>query len=257
MAVRRHTARDEGRRSRARPPALPRRCSRRYLKHLGATIVDAAQFARTARRARRPEGASTQDAACVVVQHPNFFGGIEDLAAVAEVAHAHGALLIVERRTRSSLGVLQAARASCGADIAVGEGQRSASPMSFGGPYARLLRRREGVRPQMPGRLVGETVDADGKRGFVLTLQTREQHIRREKATSQHLHQPGAVALLRDDLPRAAGQGGLRAVGRALRQQGALRWRSRSQGPRREDPRFHDAVLQRVRRRSSPDPARR
>lgn len=122
------------------------------------------------------------DTAAVVVQQPNFFGALEDLPALAETAHAAGALLIVVADPLS-LGLLEAP-GRLGADIVVGEAQALGSTMSFGGPgvgymavAARLMRR-------LPGRLVGETVDLEGRRGYVLTLQTREQHIRREKATS-------------------------------------------------------------------------
>ncbi len=126
--------------------------------------------------------AAASDAAAVVVQHPNFFGCIEDVAAVAEATHASGARLIVHFDLTSA-GVLEAPGAQ-GADIVVAEGQPFGNHLNFGGPYAGVLAcRMEDVR-RLPGRLVGETTDRTGKRAFVLTLQAREQHIRRARATS-------------------------------------------------------------------------
>jgi len=120
---------------------------------------------------------------CVVVQNPSFFGQIRDLSALAKACHDKGALLIVVVTEVVSLGLLTAP-GEMGADIVVCEGQSIGNALNFGGPYVGLFTTREKYLRQMPGRLVGETVDADGRRGFVLTLSTREQHIRREKATS-------------------------------------------------------------------------
>ncbi len=122
------------------------------------------------------------DTAAVVVQQPNFFGGFEDVRAVADLAHEAGALLVVVADPMS-LGLLEAPGV-LGADIVVGEGQSFGNAMSFGGPGVGFMAVTKKLVRRIPGRLVGETVDAEGKRGFVLTLQTREQHIRREKATS-------------------------------------------------------------------------
>jgi glycine dehydrogenase subunit 1 len=122
------------------------------------------------------------DTAAVVVQQPNFFGALEDLPAVAELAHAAGALLVVVADP-VSLGVLEAP-GRLGADIVVGEGQALGNAMSFGGPGVGYMATTAKLMRRIPGRLVGETVDLEGRRGYVLTLQTREQHIRREKATS-------------------------------------------------------------------------
>ena len=126
-----------------------------------------------------------------MVQTPNFFGVVEDLAALADAAHAHGALLVVANAEPLAFGVL-ASPGALGADIAVGEGLGLGLPPTLGGPGVGLFAAQaRSTSRQLPGRLVGETVDKDGRRGYVLTLATREQHIRREKATSQHLHQPG------------------------------------------------------------------
>ena len=123
-----------------------------------------------------------EQTAAVVIAQPSFFGGIEDLAAAAAIAHEAGALLIVVADPLA-IGMLAAPGAQ-GADIVVGEGQSLGNYQNFGGPgFGFFAARKEFVR-RMPGRIVGETVDAEGKRGFVLTLQTREQHIRRESATS-------------------------------------------------------------------------
>jgi len=121
--------------------------------------------------------------AAVLVQSPNFFGVIEDVAPIIEAAHKKGALLVAGFTDGTSLGILQPAGAA-GADFVVGEGQSFGNPLNYGGPYLGIFAAREKFMRRIPGRLVGATVDKNGKRGFVLTLQTREQHIRREKATS-------------------------------------------------------------------------
>jgi len=121
--------------------------------------------------------------AAVLVQSPNFFGVIEDIAPIVDAAHKKGALLVAGFTDGTALGILQPAGAS-GADFVVGEGQSFGNPLNYGGPYLGIFAARENFMRRIPGRLVGATVDKNGKRGFVLTLQTREQHIRREKATS-------------------------------------------------------------------------
>ena len=131
---------------------------------------------------------------CVVVQSPSFYGHLYDLKPIAEKAHAVGALLIAVFTEVVSLGLIEPPGAQ-GADIVVGEGQSLGNPLSFGGPYVGLFATRQKYVRQMPGRLCGETVDADGKRAFVLTLSTREQHIRREKATSNICTNAGLCSL--------------------------------------------------------------
>lgn len=152
------------------------------------------------RAAPSPEGKGSivdliDDAtSCVIVQSPDVFGHVRDLAALAAKAHAHGALLIAVVTEVVSLGLLKSP-GSQGADIVVAEGQSIGNALNFGGPYVGLFASREKFVRHMPGRLCGETVDADGKRGFVLTLSTREQHIRRDKATSNICTNSGLCAL--------------------------------------------------------------
>ena len=134
------------------------------------------------------------ETACAVVQYPDILGRIPDLTAIADAAHAVGALLVVVVTEPVALGLLEAP-GNLGADIVVGEGQSLGVGLNFGGPYLGLFGCNEKFVRQMPGRLCGETVDADGKRGFVLTLSTREQHIRREKATSNICTNSGLCAL--------------------------------------------------------------
>ena len=134
------------------------------------------------------------ETSCVVVQNPNVFGHVADLSPLADACHRAGALLIVVVTEAVSLGALKSP-GEMGADIVVGEGQSIGNGLNFGGPYLGLFACRDKHVRQMPGRLCGETVDADGKRGFVLTLSTREQHIRREKATSNICTNSGLCAL--------------------------------------------------------------
>ena len=135
-----------------------------------------------------------EDTACVVVQSPDVFGLIRDLKPVAEAAHAKGALLIAVVTEIVALGLIKPPGTQ-GADIVAAEGQSIGNGLNFGGPYVGLFATREKFIRQMPGRLSGETVDAEGRRGYVLTLSTREQHIRREKATSNICTNSGLCAL--------------------------------------------------------------
>jgi glycine dehydrogenase subunit 1 len=151
------------------------------------------------------------DTACVVVQTPNVFGQVSDVSAIAEAAHAAGALLIVVTTEAVSYGLLKSP-GEMGADIAVAEGQSIGNGLNFGGPYVGLFAVREKLVRQMPGRLCGETVDAEGRRGFVLTLSTREQHIRRDKATSNICTNSGLCALAFTIHMSLLGEAGLRQL---------------------------------------------
>ncbi len=131
---------------------------------------------------------------CVVVQNPDFWGELHDWSNLAQACHDHGALLIVVVAEIVSLGAIRPPGAM-GADIVAAEGQSLGNSLSFGGPYLGLFASRDKFVRQMPGRLVGQTVDADGQRGWVLTLSTREQHIRRERATSNVCTNSGLCAL--------------------------------------------------------------
>ncbi len=134
------------------------------------------------------------DTSCVVVQYPDLFGNIRDFSELAEAAHAKGALLVVVVTEVVALGALKPP-GEMGADIVAAEGQSIGNAMSFGGPHLGLFAARTRHMRQMPGRLCGETVDAEGRRGYVLTLATREQHIRRERATSNICTNSGLCAL--------------------------------------------------------------
>ena len=149
--------------------------------------------------------------ACVVVQNPNVFGVVTDLTRIAEAAHAAGALMIVVTTEAVSFGLIRSP-GEMGADIAVAEGQSIGNGLNFGGPYVGLFAAREKFVRQMPGRLAGETVDAEGRRGFVLTLSTREQHIRREKATSNICTNSGLCALAFSIHMSLLGETGLRQL---------------------------------------------
>ena len=142
---------------------------------------------------RALDQAIDDETAGVLIQSPNFFGTIEDVAAVADIVHKKGALLIVSIAEAVSLGIV---KPPAEADIVSMEAQSFGVPLGFGGPYCGVMATREKFVRQIPGRLVGQTYDRNGKRGFVLTLSTREQHIRREKATSNICTNQGLVALM-------------------------------------------------------------
>jgi glycine dehydrogenase subunit 1 len=145
---------------------------------------------------------------CVIAQHPNFFGGLEEVEAISEAAHSKGALFVVSFDP-ISLGLLKRP-GQYGADIAVAEGQCLGNIMSYGGPYLGILACRQEYVRKMPGRVVGQTVDHNGKRCWVLTLQTREQHIRREKATSNICTNQGLMAIKATVYLAALGPQGLK-----------------------------------------------
>ena len=155
------------------------------------------------------DAAITSETACVMIQSPNFFGTIEDVAAIAEMAHAKGALLIVAIAEAVSLGVV---RPPAEADIVSMEAQSFGVALSYGGPYCGVIACKEKFLRQMPGRIVGETKDMDGKRGYVLTLSTREQHIRREKATSNICTNQALVAMMVTIFLTVYGKQGLREL---------------------------------------------
>jgi glycine dehydrogenase subunit 1 len=151
------------------------------------------------------------DVAAVVIQSPNFFGNIEPMDKLAEMAHRQGALLVVVVAEALSMGILRSP-GSAGADIGCGEAQSLGIPASFGGPHVGFLATREKFVRNLPGRLVGQTVDEEGKRGFVLTLSTREQHIRREKATSNICTNQSLFALMATIYCSLLGKKGIREV---------------------------------------------
>jgi glycine dehydrogenase subunit 1 len=186
-----------------------REVARTYTKHGDAEIVTV----ECDRESGRIGNLSALDdkTAALVVQSPNFFGCIEDLKDLAEKAHAVGALLVVVVTEAISFGLLKSP-GECGADIVVGEGQSWGVPMSFGGPHVGLFATQEKYVRQMPGRLCGIAYDKNGTRGFVLTLSTREQHIRREKATSNICTNQGLIALAATIYMETMGKKGLQEV---------------------------------------------
>jgi glycine dehydrogenase subunit 1 len=186
--------------------------ARTYVKHAGVELKYAS-FDPV--RGQTPAEAFEADdkTAAIVVQSPNFFGLIEDTAPLAEKAHAAGALLIVVITEAMSLGLLRSP-GSCGADIAVAEGQSFGVPLSFGGPYVGMFATRDKYARQLPGRLVGEAYDKQGRRAFVLTLAAREQHIRREKATSNICTNEGLIALAATVYLETMGRRGIQEAAR-------------------------------------------
>jgi len=180
-----------------------------YATHQGIPLTSIEYTASGQVDHRALEAAISDDTACVLIQSPNFFGTIEDVEAIAEIAHKRGALLIVSIAEAVSLGIVEPPRA---ADIVAMEAQSFGVPLGFGGPYCGVLATKEKFVRQMPGRLAGQTVDKNGKRGFVLTLATREQHIRREKATSNICTNQALVALMVNIFMTVYGKVGLREL---------------------------------------------
>ncbi len=187
-----------------------RQVIRTYTRHLGMRVVDLPY-----RDGMTPldavSDAVSERTAALVVQHPNFFGTLEQVQDLARVAHAAGALLIVSVADPIAYGLLRPP-GELGADIVAGEGQPLGNPLNFGGPYLGMLATRQAFVRRMPGRLVGRTVDTQGRRGFVLTLQTREQHIRRERATSNICTNEALNALAAAIYMAALGRRGIRQV---------------------------------------------
>ncbi|HET7103811.1 MAG TPA: aminomethyl-transferring glycine dehydrogenase subunit GcvPA [Terracidiphilus sp.] len=181
-----------------------------YLRHREMPVTEVDYVAGTGRvELEALEAAVTGETACVLVQSPNFFGVVEDIPALAEIAHRKGALLIVSIAEAVSLGVV---RPPLEADIVSLEAQSFGVALSYGGPFCGVIAAREAYLRQMPGRLAGQTVDKDGNRGFVLTLSTREQHIRREKATSNICTNQALVALMATIFLTVYGREGMREL---------------------------------------------
>jgi glycine dehydrogenase subunit 1 len=181
-----------------------------YVAHAGIELVRG-NFDEAAGLSAFDDSQIDEGTAAIVVQSPNFFGCVEELQQLSERAHRAGALLVVCVTEAISLGLLKSPGA-CGADIVVAEGQSFGVPLSFGGPYVGLFATREKYARQIPGRLVGVAYDKQGRRGFVLTLATREQHIRREKATSNICTNEGLIALAATIYMETLGRRGLQEV---------------------------------------------
>jgi len=191
------------------------------------------------------EAAVNEQTACVLVQSPNFFGIVEDIPAIAEIVHKKGALLVVSIAEAVSLGIV---RPPGEADIVSIEAQSFGVALSYGGPYCGVIAAKEKYVRQMPGRLVGETKDSQGRRGFVLTLSTREQHIRREKATSNICTNQALVALMTTIFLTVYGKEGIREL--ALQNLAKAKYAADTLGAAPETellfkktPRFHEFVL--------------
>jgi glycine dehydrogenase subunit 1 len=192
------------------------------------------------------DAAVSAETAAVLVQSPNFFGVIEDIPAIAAIAHAKGALLIVSIAEAVSLGVV---RPPVEADIVAMEAQSFGVALSYGGPFCGVIAAREQFVRQMPGRLVGQTVDGNGNRGFVLTLATREQHIRREKATSNICTNQALVALMATIFLSVYGKEGIGELARHNLAKADYAAKTLASQPGAKlrfsgAPRFHEFVLQ-------------
>jgi glycine dehydrogenase subunit 1 len=182
-----------------------------YCRYLGMELVDVA-VAADGRTDLEDLAAKLDDSTAVVVAgYPNYFGVIEDVAALADTSHEYGAKLVTAVSEPIALGLLKSP-GELGADIVAGDGQSFGLPLSFGGPYVGFFAVRQKDVRGMPGRLVGETTDLEGQRGFVLTLATREQHIRREKATSNICSNQGLCALMATIFMSLLGKQGLREM---------------------------------------------
>ncbi|HET6977823.1 MAG TPA: aminomethyl-transferring glycine dehydrogenase subunit GcvPA [Pyrinomonadaceae bacterium] len=203
---------------------------RTYVQHAGIHLELVEFDEKTGQSWQALAEAIDDTTAALVVQSPNFFGGVENLSALADAAHAKGALLVVAVTEAISLGLLKSPGA-CGADIVVAEGQSFGVPLSFGGPYVGLFATRDKYARQIPGRLVGEAYDKQGRRGFVLTLATREQHIRREKATSNICTNEGLIALAATVYLETMGRRGIQEVAQQCAQKAAYAARAISKLP--------------------------
>ena len=191
-----------------------------YAKNLGMEIVEAGWTSSGQIDLGEVRKLVHDDTSCVVMQSPNFFGVIEPIDEISEIAHGQNALLVVAIAEAASLG---AVKPPASADIVAMETQSLGLPPSYGGPYAGVIASREKFVRQMPGRLAGQTTDAKGRRGFVLTLATREQHIRRREGHFEHLHESGALCAGRDRASLPARQGRHQGDGRAEHREGEIR----------------------------------
>ncbi|HEU5352076.1 MAG TPA: aminomethyl-transferring glycine dehydrogenase subunit GcvPA [Terracidiphilus sp.] len=218
-----------------------------YLKHREMPVAEVGYDAETGRvDLAALEAAVTEETACVLVQSPNFFGVIEDIKAIAEIAHRKGALLAVSIAEAVSLGVVRPPRE---ADIVSMEAQSFGVALSYGGPFCGVIAAKEQFLRQMPGRLAGQTMDKDGNRGFVLTLSTREQHIRREKATSNICTNQALVALMATIFLTVYGKEGMRELAEQnlAKAEYAAQTLSAQPGAKLRfagAPRFHEFVLE-------------
>ncbi len=222
-----------------------RQVVRTYTRHRGIDVVDIPPRL-GATRVDLVRDFLSERTAALVVQHPNFFGGVEDVQALSEAAHAIGALSIVAVADPIAYALLKPP-GRLDADIVAGEGQPLGNPLNYGGPYLGMLATRQAFVRRMPGRLVGRTVDMQGRRGFVLTLQTREQHIRREKATSNICTNEALNALAAAIYMAALGPRGMRQVAevcvRKAHYARALLGRIRGFRVAFPGPSFHEFVL--------------
>jgi glycine dehydrogenase subunit 1 len=221
-----------------------------YVQHQGMKCHEM-PYGEDGRAAISPlDGVDRAKLAAVVVQSPNFFGVVEDVAAMSALAHERGTLLVVMIAEPASLGIV---RPPAEADIVAGEGQSFGVPLSYGGPYVGFIAAREKYVRSMPGRLVGQTTDSNGERGFCLTLATREQHIRREKATSNICTNQALCALMVTIFLSAYGKQGLREL--ALQnlskaQYAARRFRESGAALRFSGSFFNELVVQGIGRKN-------
>jgi glycine dehydrogenase subunit 1 len=185
---------------------------RTYVKNLGIKIEEVGYTAEGGLDLEDLAGKLDDQTSAFLCQSPNFFGNVEDIAGIAELVHSRGALLAVAVAEALSLGALEAP-GSLGADIVTGEGQSFGLPVSFGGPYLGFMACAEEFLRQFPGRIAGQTKDVDGRTGYVLTLSTREQHIRRERATSNICTNQAWCALRATIFLATVGREGLREMG--------------------------------------------
>src|SRR5450631_2821895 len=215
-----------------------------YAHHQGMPLAEA-PFAPNGRLDLEAlEKLITPETACILIQSPNFFGTIEDIGSIAEIAHKRGAVLAVSIAEAVSLGIVEPPRE---ADIIAMEAQSFGVPLGFGGPYCGVIATREKFVRQMPGRLVGQTTDSQGRRGFVLTLATREQHIRREKATSNICTNQALVALMVNIFMTIYGKVGLKELAKqnlAKTAYASAQFGNHGEILFSEAPRFNEFVVQ-------------